>query len=155
MLKQISSKINIRSKRRRSSNKIDMPPNFFDTVKPVRFMARTFGLLSFSVNYTSSGEMDSCEIRVLDVICFTVYFFMSLILSVMNNLFITPAEDIWSMVLLFTLELFFILALLLAAFCMAADIFNRHRLVALLKKINTLDKQVILDNISFQTNSTE
>lgn len=126
-----------------------MPPNIFDTVKPIRFLARTFGLLSFSVNYTSCGEIESCEIRALDVVCFTVYFTLTIALSVMNYIFLTPAEDIWSKVLLLTYEIFLISALLLAAFCMACDLVNRHRLLALLKKINTFDKQVIFDDISF------
>lgn len=116
--------------------------NLFDCIKPVRIMAKAYGLQSFSITCTSNGEIDGCKLRRFDIFWFIVHFTLSIALSALNYSYLTPADDTWSMVLLSGMQIFLILALLLAALSIALDILNRKRLIKMLKNINDFDKQV-------------
>lgn len=116
--------------------------NFFDCVKLVRFVARLYGLLSFSLNYTSNREIKNCQLRVFDIFYAIIHIILCLVSSVLTFMYFTAPKNIWAMVLLSGMEFFLISAILLAAVSIVLDILNRNRLIEMLQKIHRFDKQV-------------
>lgn len=125
-----------------NSTSVQKTTNFFDCVKLIRFVARIYGLLSFSIDYTPNREIENCQLRVFDVFYAVMHIILCLVSSVLTFMYFTTPKNIWAMVLVFGMEFFLISAILLAAVSIALDILNRNRLIAMLQKINLFDKQV-------------
>lgn len=117
--------------------------NFFDCVKLLRFVARCYGLLSFSINYTSNREIKNCELRAFDLIYALTHIIMCLASFVFTLEYFTAPQNIWGMILLFGMEFLLISAILMAAVSIVLDILNRNRLIEMLQKIQQFDKLVI------------
>lgn len=86
--------------------------------------------------------MQSGVLSVFDIFCFTVFITMSISFSVLNLLHLNISEDTGSMTLLFGSQIFLVITLLLAVISITVDVFNRNRLVEILKSINSFDKEV-------------
>lgn len=117
--------------------------NFFDCVKLIRIVARFYGLLSFSINYTSNREIKNCHLRAIDIIYALTHVVMCLVSTVLTVVYFIPPQNIWGMVLLSGMEFLLISAILMAAVSIMLDILNRNRLIEMLQKIHQFDKQVI------------
>lgn len=124
------------------ATRVQKATNFFDCVKLIRFVARLYGLLSFSINYTPNREIKNCQLRVFDISYAVMHIILCLVSSVLTFMHFTAPTNIWGMILLFGMEFFLISAILLAAVSIALDIFNRNRLIGMLQKIHQFDKQV-------------
>lgn len=123
--------------------------NFFDCIKPIRFVARLYALLSFSINYTPNGEIKDCQLRVFDIIYALTHIILCLVSSALTVMHFNAPENIWAMVLLSGMEFILISAILMAAVSIVLDILNRNRFIAMLQKIHQFDKQVISQNDLF------
>lgn len=116
--------------------------NFFDCVRPVYRTGRLFGLLPFTLNYTSNGEIDSCSLRITDILWFLISVAICIIFSLLGYSALSPTQDIRTTILLLGGRLVLISGVSLAGISIIIDIFNRHRLVELVKAINLFDQEV-------------
>lgn len=120
----------------------EIPPNFFDCIKPIRKAARLFGLLSFTVNYAPNGTIESCQLRAFDIIYAAFHIAVCSVTFVLICVYFSFSDNVWDMVILSGMEFFIVSALFIAAVSIALDIFNRNRLIEMLQKIHQFDTTV-------------
>lgn len=118
--------------------------NLFDSIKSLRFVARIYGLLSFSINCTTNGEIKNCELRVFDILYAMMHIVMCLASSLLTFVYFNGPQDIWGMILLSGMEFLLISAVLLGSVSIVLDMLNRNRIIEMLQKIQQFDKQVNL-----------
>lgn len=116
--------------------------NFFDCLKPIRILARIYGLLSFSINLTPNGEIADSQLNPFDIFYAMTHITVCLVCAVLIFVYFTVPNNVWAMIFLSSMEFFLISAILLAAVSIALDIFNRNRLIAMLQKIHQFDEEV-------------
>lgn len=117
--------------------------SFFDSVKLVYRVGRLFGLLPFTLNYKLNGEIDSCRLRIIDILWFVITVALCMASSVLGYSALTPTQDNRTTFLLFGGRIVLIGGVSLAAISIVMDFFNRHRLVELVKSINSFDQEVM------------
>lgn len=117
--------------------------NFYDCVKPIYRTGRFVGLLPFTLNYTSNGEIDSCSLSLIDIFWFVISIVICITFSLLGYLKLTPTQDTRTTILLIGGRLLVISGVFLAGISTIIDMFNRHRLVKLVKAINSFDQEVI------------
>lgn len=128
---------------KKSSNSI----KFVDCVKLIYLAAKSAGLLPFSLNYTSNGEIKSCKFRISDIIVFVM--FLSLCIALVIFIVISSSFDVDANaqsrhnIMLVGRRAILLCGLIATVIYYSFDFLNRNRLVSIVKKIGKLDKQVI------------
>lgn len=128
---------------KKSSNSV----NFLDCVKLIYLPAKSAGLLPFSLNYTSNGEIKSCKLRISDIIVLVM--FLSLCIGLVIFIVISSSFDVDANaqsrhnIMLVGRRAILLCGLIVSVIYYSFDFLNRNRLVSIAKKIGKLDKQVI------------
>lgn len=143
--------------------------NFADSFRPIYYFSRVFGLMPYSIIYDSNGDVQEPKVRTLDVLWFVIsmciYILMAVILYQEMNI-----SNLNTSVYILLLGEFVLLMLTLifGAQVIGMDMCNRFRIIDILKKINTFDKEarhfsrkvllfdrLILDICSYRWNAWE
>lgn len=115
--------------------------DFEHSVRPIYYLSRVFGLLPFSLVRNERGEVQEPQVRVTDLLYFVISLIWSLFLVYVccqnmrlpnDNSLISVAGDF--------LLLFF--GLIFNEFIIPMDMFNRFKLVEVVKMFTTFDKNV-------------
>lgn len=112
---------------------------------PIYYFSRMFGLMPFTLNYNSRGEIQAPQVRRFDAIWFGVSISIYLMAAVTNFLSVALPKEMTtiSFALYFGHNVLFIQSLLVGAISIGLDLFNRYKLVAILKAFIAFDKEVI------------
>lgn len=119
--------------------------NFFHRFRPVYYFARTLGFLPFSIVCDSNGSVQAPNIRVFDILWFTIamsIYILSAIIVTRSTEYLEFGSNIEFAVLRITDYLLLVLMLLFGALIIAMDLCNRFKLVGILKNINAFDEEV-------------
>lgn len=115
---------------------------FFQCIQPVYYVSRVFGFTPFSFKFDSNAVITGYEVKPLDLIWFVISFFNYLFMAFIAwNTISTPTLEV-SIILVYGNNLLVIVGLIFGAFSVAFDMFNRQRLVNLMKNSITFDKKV-------------
>lgn len=117
---------------------------FIDCVKPVYFGAKTAFLLPFTLIYTTSGDLKSCELRRIDKITYVLSILLSIILTVLNCLSFDIVDDARANIMLVGRRIVLLCALSLTIVYFTFDLLNRYRFVNIVKTISGFDKKVTI-----------
>lgn len=117
--------------------------NFFHCVQPVYYISRLHGFTPFSFKQNSKGEVIGSEIKLYDLIWFIVSLVNYLVLAFLCWCTLRVPNADLSYVLFVGNHLLLIMGLIVGAFSVAFDMFNRHRLVEMTIKFNLFDKEVL------------
>lgn len=115
---------------------------FFDCVKPVYMGARSAGLLTFSLNYTSNGDIKSCKLSIVDIIILVVSVVMCLVLIFLNSLSFNIVADPRANIMLVGRRTVLLCGLSLTVIYIIFDVLNRNHLINIPKRIVKFDKEV-------------
>lgn len=112
-------------------------------IRPIYYMSRVCGLLPFSIARNSNGEIQAPRIRILDCLYFTlsIVWYIFLTYSSYHEIQNWPSLN-KSQVLTVSNYSLLILGLIFGALTITMDMFNRTRLVEILKKFIRFDKNV-------------
>lgn len=142
-LKKSSNKISAQSNATEQNRK-KLSKNFFDCVKPVYESSKKFGLMIFSIKYSSNGEMENCEVHCMHIIWFIVSVSLFLSLTVFSAIVLVPVEygNIRTTIFVRGRRVLMTINLILCAISTISNMLNRHRLIDMMKMINSYDKEV-------------
>lgn len=120
-------------------SKYDFAYNF----RPIYIVSRVFGLMPFSFTYQANGEIDKPTVTKLDGFWFSIsmctYSFgiytLSQLIFPRSNIYISP-------LVIFSDNMTVILGLILGFFAVGFDMYNRTKLVGIVKRIIAFDKKV-------------
>lgn len=126
------------------NSKEKRPTNFFDCVKPAYETSKKFGLMTFSIRYTANNEMEGTYVRSIDIVIFIISVLSYLVLGCLFVIFIIPISvlDFKTTVLLQSKQIFLTVSIFLCVISTIINMLNRHRLIEIVKMINTFDKEV-------------
>lgn len=120
---------------------LEKKADFEHSVRPIYYFSRVFGLLPFSLIRNERGEIQKPQVRFTDLLFFVIslswYFFLACV-SCQNirlpndNSLIPIAGDF----------LLLIIGLIFNEFIIPMDMFNRFKLVEVVKMFNTFDENV-------------
>lgn len=119
--------------------------NFFYSFRPVYNFARTFGFMPFTIVCNSNGSIHGPNIRIFDILWFIIaitIYILSAIVVLQNTEHLEIGSRIESAILKITDYLLLVLMLFFGAIIIGMDMFNRFKLVDILKSINTFDEEV-------------
>lgn len=117
--------------------------NFAHSFRPIYYCSRVFGLTPFSIIYDSDDEVQMPKVGVLDSFWFVVSICLYLIMaySSYHQMIVNQYQSIPN-VLVIGGYMISILSLIFGAVIVGIDMWSRFRLVDVLKKITTFDKEV-------------
>lgn len=120
---------------------------FNDIIRTTHKISRVFGQLPFSVKYTANDEIESTHVRLFDLIWFftSIAFYLYFMQSIWSTFDLTG--DFQSLLIFIIARLILIVDLLLSAIAVVLDMFNRNRLIGILKELKTFDTEVIYTRI--------
>lgn len=116
--------------------------NFVHCVQPVYYVSRFYGLMPFSFKHNAKGEVIGSEIKMFDLVWFIVSIANYLTLAYLCWCTLRIPNSDLTYVLYFGNHVLLISGLLVGAFSVAFDMFNRHRLVEMTIKFNVFDRKV-------------
>lgn len=117
--------------------------NFSLTMMPAYFFSRVIGLLPFSIVRNSNGEPQAARVNVFDFLWLIISMSLFLLMAfyIYSDVEIPPGSSD-SYVLIVGDSAFIIFGMIYGALIIAMDMFNRNRLVDLLKKFIDFDNEV-------------
>lgn len=123
--------------------------NNYDWFKPVHIVSRLFGLLPFTINVGTDGNIENVKVGKIDAIWFAGFIAINLMLL---YLFVNPSSSgreihTDSAILYISDLLFGISGTIIVFISTALDMLNRNRLAKILQSFITLDKNVRQRNI--------
>lgn len=118
--------------------------NFEHCIRPIYYISRACGLLPFSITRNSNREIQTPRINVFDFLFFTlsIIWYLFLTYNSFHGIQYWPSLN-RSQVLTVSNYSLLILGLIFGVLTITMDMFNRTRLVAILKKFITFDQNVI------------
>lgn len=115
--------------------------NFAYSFRPVYYISRLFGLMSFSIIYDENGEVQKCAVTKFDAIWFVIslsmYFLMGFLLQ---HYAISTAAFAMG-------NIFGLLNFVFSFFAIVINMCNRCKVIEILKNITIFDEEVRLLNI--------
>ena len=110
---------------------------------PVYFFSRAIGLLPFSIVCNSTGKVQCARVRAFDFIwfVFSIGLYISMALFIYQAMVI-PKDPNESVILIIGDNLLLISGLASAVIFILIDMFNRNRLVGILKNLTVFDDEV-------------
>lgn len=118
--------------------------NFAFSVRPIYFFSRACGLLPFSINQNSSGEIQEPKISLFDAVWFgiSVCAYSAMAYIFYHNLRLTQDPNTKSYFLVLGDYMLYISVLIYGIVARAMDMCNRFKLIDILKKFSMFDKEV-------------
>lgn len=110
--------------------------NFVDSFRPVYYFSRLFGLMPFTINCDSYGDVQKSTITKFDgfwlVISVVLYSLMPFFINVLSGPFFVIILG----------YIFAIIGFIYSVLKILVDVCNRSKYIAILKKITIFDKEV-------------
>lgn len=116
--------------------------DFYDCVRPIYVMNRIFGLLPFTVDFDSDGNIERARVGTFDLIWFISFTAIYMAIQSLVDSSTKGASDFESSVLLIFDRLFWIVGCTKMFMAIILDMLNRHRFIKLLKNFLVFDKNV-------------
>lgn len=127
------------SKKTKSPNKRDG----VNCLRPIYYFSRILGLLSFSIIRDMNGEIQNIRVHLFDLLWFMVSICVFLILIIMACISVDlPQKTNSTRLLIFGQRVHSILVLINAAIMIIMDMCNRFRILNIVQKFTTFDKEV-------------
>lgn len=122
------------------SNELD----FVHSFEPIYYLSRCFGLMPFKIVRNTNGEIQMPKVSRLDVLWFVISVCLYLYLVSFIGQYMVFAKDMTrQQSILFSCgQLRLIFCLIFAILTIGMEMRNRFELVAILKKITNIDKDV-------------
>lgn len=129
------------------SDKVRFQPlNFASIYRPVYYLSRFFGLMPFSMTLNSNGDIHEPKVTAFDCLWFIISIGIYIVCAIIafGNIIHSTRADLESSLHLIILadHLLLIVGLLIGAFIIAMDMFNRFKIVNILKLFNSFDREV-------------
>lgn len=110
---------------------------------PIYYFSRFFGLMPFSLIYDSDGEIQAPRISLLDGVWFIISICVYVFAAFTNFQIVTlPKEMPLASLLYFGHYILLIQGLLVCTIAIGLDMYNRNKVVAILKTFIAFDKEV-------------
>lgn len=119
--------------------------NFSTSLLPAYFFSRVIGLIPFSIVRDSNGDAHTARINLFDLLWFIFSILLYLFLAFYRYSYMDiPQDASKSYILVIGDSLLLIFGIIYGALMIVMDMFNRNRLVDILKKFTIFDKEVNL-----------
>ena len=127
------------AKRQSYSKKLTFAYSF----KPIYIFSRIFGFMPFTITFDSNGAIQTARIRMIDFIWFIISIGIHLISSIhFIMLYCHQPIPETSTTLAYGTQSIVVFRKLFNCLCIGIDMYNRHKLVEILRKINIFDENV-------------
>lgn len=122
--------------------------NFVFSIRPVYHFSRACGLMPFSIIENSNGEVQEPRISVFDGLWFTISLCMQSAMAYIfyQNAKITMDPNTKSYFLVLGDYMLYIIVMIYGILVRGMDLFNRFKLIDIMKKFNTFDKEASYNN---------
>lgn len=125
----------------RNSNSKNL--TFAHSFKPIYILSRIFGFMPFTIAYDSNGAIQTARITVIDFVWFTISVGVYILSTINFIAFIRHAQIPKAYVTLaYATRSIIIFRKIFYIVCIITDMFNRFKLVEILKKISNFDEKV-------------
>lgn len=125
-----------------AENQTKKPLTFYHSIQPVYSISRIFGLLPFTVRYSSNGYMDKAKVRFFDIIWFIFMIIVNLSLTYQMRIKLQLMIENDTSILFASARMIILLNFVKVAVSSVLDMLNRNRLVKMLKDFLKFDKSV-------------
>lgn len=116
--------------------------SFASSLWPFYFCSRAIGLLPFSIKFDSNGEVQRARVSWFDLLWFVIAIVFQLYLaSVYFQMIEIPQDPSASYILFFGDSIFNLVGLSFGIITIIMDMFNRSRLVDILKRFTEFGKE--------------
>lgn len=114
--------------------------------RPVYFASRVFGLMPFSINYDSNGVVQGPKVRIFDIVWFitSICLYMCFIHQTIQTITSFKSPDSSIYLIWIGNEILLMFGLVFGVITICTDMFNRYRIVDIVKSFNTFDNEVHL-----------
>lgn len=117
--------------------------NFAYSFRPIYYFSRIFGLMPFTITYYPNGRVKGARVNSIDGIWLVISINVYLISAAFSYQTMKVWVDQSAPVLVFYFGyLIQIIRLFFGGFIIALDLFNRFKLVGILKKLSIFDRKV-------------
>lgn len=116
--------------------------NFYYCFQPIFIISRIFGLLPFTIHSDLRGNIERVKIGALNVLWLVISIVFNMILMCIMKYSSRNKLDFGSPVLYLADQLIWISGFLIMVISMALDVFNRNRLLKILRNLIAFDKYV-------------
>ena len=127
------------------STKKDIPSknlNFSYSLRPIYYFSRTFGLFPFTIVYDTNGDVQSARVTVFDFLWFIITVCMYLLLAWLSYGNKLPVGANESPLLILGDLVLLIIGLIFGSAMIVFDMYNRSRLINIIKKFTKFDMEV-------------
>lgn len=129
-----------------NEKKVQLKKTMFAGFRPIFCFSRIIGLMPFSIVCDSNGEVQSCKVKRVDCVWFTISFCTHLTLAFLNyrlmdlsaehhpqiaNLFLCALNSILTMLSFICCSVFYVM-----------NMCNRHKFFGILQNLGQFDKEV-------------
>lgn len=130
----------------RSNNKhVRLKQTMFAGFRPLFCFSRITGLMPFSIVCNSNGEVQSCKVKVVDVVWFVISICVCILLAIWNSycLYSNISHHSPAMIVLnATGPILSILCFTFSALFYAINMWNRQKFLGILQNLERFDKEV-------------
>lgn len=134
------------------ANKINFQPkncNFAYSFRPIYYISRAVGLLPFKITNDSNGAAKTAHIDLFDGLwlAFTICTYLTAAFRAYEQMSISQ-DSSRNQLIHFGFQTILIEGLIVGAFMITLDAFNRQKYVEILKKVSTFDTAVKVSSLS-------
>lgn len=116
--------------------------NFSYIFRPIYYCSRGFGLMPFSIVHDSNGDVEKSKVRAIDGLLFAVFIILRVFMTIPSvNKLNSPSSDVPYFLVLGGYTLL-TLIFTCGALMTVMNMYNRHKIVNILKMFSTIDKEV-------------
>lgn len=118
--------------------------NFLHSFSPVYYYSRIFGLMPFSIDCDTGQGIQKPQVNIFDGIWFLVSILIYLLMAFIsyNGMKLPQDSNTASFILILGDYVLLILGLIYSALIIIFDMYNRFKLIEILNKFITFDKEV-------------
>lgn len=118
--------------------------NFLHSFGPVYYYSRLFGLMPFTIDCDASHGIPKPHIDIFDGIWFllSILIYITMAIIAYNDMKLPQDSDTASFILILGDYVLLILGLIYSALIIIFDMYNRFRLIEILNKFITFDRDV-------------
>lgn len=117
--------------------------SFAYSFRPIHYFSRAFGLLPFSVALDSNGNIQKARVSLFDALWFVISISLYLIMAFIcyQNIKLPQDQNV-SYILATGDAMFLIAGLIYGAIIITIDMFNRFRIIDILRMFTAFDSEV-------------